>query len=87
MEDWSRVRALLRADVGEAAFRSWLKPLTFAGSRDEIVRLAVPTRFMRDWIQSNYADQILKLWREAPELPEQPYLYGTLRIGADDWVG
>ncbi len=64
MEDWSRVRARLRAEVGEAAFRSWLKPLTFAGNRGSTVRLAVPTRFMRDWIQSNYAKQILGLWAD-----------------------
>ena len=27
LEQWARVRGRLRAEVGEAAFRSWLKPL------------------------------------------------------------
>jgi chromosomal replication initiator protein len=59
---WARVRGRLRADVGEAAFRSWLKPLTLMGIGKGVVRMAVPTRFMRDWVQSNYAEQIRLLW-------------------------
>ena len=57
-ESWARVRGRLRAEVGEAAFRSWLKPLTLVNSKSGSVRMAVPTRFMRDWVQSNYADRI-----------------------------
>src|SRR3546814_7199045 len=55
IEQWGRVRGRLRTEVGEAAYRSWLKPLTLAGSRNGRLRLAVPTRFMRDWVASNYA--------------------------------
>jgi chromosomal replication initiator protein len=61
-EQWARVRGRLRSEVGEAAFRSWLKPLTLVGAKDGIVRMAVPTRFMRDWVRSNYADRIFALW-------------------------
>ena len=31
VEQWARVRGRLRTEVGEAAYRSWLKPLTLAG--------------------------------------------------------
>ena len=65
VEQWARVRGQLRNEVGEAAFRSWLKPLTLLSLRDGGVRLAVPTRFMRDWVQSNYSDKLNSLWREA----------------------
>jgi len=65
VEQWARVRGQLRNEVGEAAFRSWLKPLTLLSLHDGGVRLAVPTRFMRDWVQSNYADKLNSLWREA----------------------
>ncbi|MGF1592313.1 MAG: chromosomal replication initiator protein DnaA [Kiloniellaceae bacterium] len=64
IEQWSRVRGRLRAEVGEAAYRSWLKPLTLAGSRNGKLRLAVPTRFMRDWVASNYATRLFTLWSE-----------------------
>ena len=62
-EAWARVRGRLRADVGEAAYRSWLKPLTLMSSKNGVVRMAVPTRFMRDWVTGNYADRIRALWR------------------------
>ncbi len=61
---WARIRGLLRKEFGEAAFRSWLKPLTFEGCANGEVRITVPTRFMRDWIVSNYAERICTLWCE-----------------------
>jgi len=67
IEQWARIRGRLRDEVGEAAFRSWLKPLTLMGARDNVVRMAVPTRLMRDWVKSNYAEQIFALWHEENE--------------------
>ncbi len=66
-ERWARVRGRLRGEVGEAAFRSWLKPLTLVSIADGAARMAVPTRFMRDWVQSNYADRIRLLWSDEDE--------------------
>jgi chromosomal replication initiator protein len=63
-DTWSRVRGRLRGEVGEAAFRSWLQPLILLAVRDGMVRMAVPTRFMRDWVQTNYAERIKQLWAE-----------------------
>lgn len=57
-QQWVRVRARLRDEVGEAAFKSWLKPLTLAGVDEGIVRIAVQTRFMRDWVVAHFADRI-----------------------------
>jgi chromosomal replication initiator protein len=67
-EQWARVRGRLRKEVGEAAFRSWLKPLTLVANRRGVVRMAVPTRFMRDWVSSHYADRLRALW--ASENPD-----------------
>ncbi|NIA68115.1 chromosomal replication initiator protein DnaA [Pelagibius litoralis] len=64
IEQWARVRGRLRSEVGEAAYRSWLTPLTLAGARNGKLRLAVPTRFMRDWVASNYAARLDVLWSE-----------------------
>ena len=63
-EPWARVRGRLRGEVGDAAFRSWLKPLTLVSQREGTIRMAVPTRFMRDWVAANYAERLLGLWRE-----------------------
>ncbi|MDE3061066.1 MAG: chromosomal replication initiator protein DnaA [Pseudomonadota bacterium] len=64
---WDRVSARLQTLYGDAVFRSWLKPLRFAGCEGEKVILSVPTRFMREWITSHYADEIRSLWAKDPD--------------------
>ena len=59
---WARIRARLRAEFGETAYKSWLKPLTLDGADDGVVRLTVPTRFMRNWIESQYSERLQTLW-------------------------
>ncbi|HZF32188.1 MAG TPA: chromosomal replication initiator protein DnaA, partial [Candidatus Angelobacter sp.] len=59
---WARVRGRLRSEFGEAAYRNWLKKLTLVSLRGSELQLAVPTRFIRDWIGSNYSDRLLALW-------------------------
>jgi chromosomal replication initiator protein len=61
-EQWARVRAALREEFGENAYRSWLKPLTFEGLDGDTVHLSVPTRFMRNWIESQYGERLTALW-------------------------
>ncbi len=62
-EKWSRVRTRLRSEFGDATFNSWLKPLRLDDASDGRLTISVPTRFMRDWVISNYADRIHALWR------------------------
>ncbi|HLN24729.1 MAG TPA: chromosomal replication initiator protein DnaA [Patescibacteria group bacterium] len=59
---WDRVKARLRDEFGEAAFKSWLQPLTLAEVRDGQVRICVPTRFLRDWVVTHYGERIRALW-------------------------
>ncbi|MDE0172856.1 MAG: chromosomal replication initiator protein DnaA [Defluviicoccus sp.] len=61
---WARVRGLLRAEVGDSSYRSWLKPLTLLGVDGNAVRIATPTRFMRDYVNENFAKRILELWTD-----------------------
>jgi chromosomal replication initiator protein len=58
---------MLRAEFGEAAFRSWLQPLSVISIDSGEISLAVPTRFMRDWIIKNYADRIQSIWASENE--------------------
>jgi chromosomal replication initiator protein len=59
---WKRVSGLMRAEIGEAAYRSWLKPMIVRGESRGLVTMAVPTRFMRDWVLAHYADRLRALW-------------------------
>jgi len=60
---WEAVCGRLRSEIGEAAYQSWLKPITVREMADGQVRLSVPTRFMQDWIVTHYADRLCTLWQ------------------------
>jgi chromosomal replication initiator protein len=59
---WARIRGRLREEFGDAVYRSWLKPMTLLEVAGGRVRLAVPASFLRNWIASNYLDNIRALW-------------------------
>jgi chromosomal replication initiator protein len=61
-KQWVRVRARLRDEFGEAAFRSWLKSMTLLDCEAGAVRIGVSTKFLRDWIADHYAHRIRALW-------------------------
>lgn len=60
--EWDRVMVRLRDEVGDSAFRSWLRPITVQSVGADSVRLSLPSRFMRDWVATHYADRIRSLW-------------------------
>jgi chromosomal replication initiator protein len=65
------VRGHLRAEVGDASYKSWLKPLTLVELDGDTLRISVPTRFMRDWVVRNYGERIRELWaHECPDVKE-----------------
>lgn len=63
---WERICGKLNTQYGDAVFRSWLKPLRFAGTEEGRIVLQVPTRFMREWICTHYIEQIRVFWQEEP---------------------
>ena len=63
-EQWSTIRTRLQEELGDAAFRSWLKPLTLRHIENGEALVAAPTRFLRDWVSARYADRIAELWHE-----------------------
>src|SRR5712691_13393980 len=62
-ERWTRVRDRLRAEVGDDIYSSWFARMELEGSEGETVRLSVPTRFLKSWIQSHYAERVLACWQ------------------------
>ncbi|MCB4769032.1 chromosomal replication initiator protein DnaA [Ancylobacter sp. Lp-2] len=61
---WDRVRRRLRAEIGEEVYLSWFARVELDGIFGETVRLSVPTRFLKNWIQQHYIDRLNALWRE-----------------------
>ena len=64
-QQWALVKRQLRSEYGDTAYKTWLASLTLEGLEGDRVRLSVPTRFLRDWIASHYADRIKVLWRRS----------------------
>ncbi|MGR4001217.1 MAG: chromosomal replication initiator protein DnaA [Alphaproteobacteria bacterium] len=62
---WQQVRAALKDEIGESAFNSWVEPLTLISTVQGVVRLAAPSRFMRDRVEGNYGRRLRELWRES----------------------
>ncbi len=62
-DSWGRISEKLRQTYGDAVFKSWLKPLEFAGINGGKAVMLAPTRFMRDWIQNNYLETMKRFWQ------------------------
>ena len=66
---WTRVRAHLRDSAGARLFDQWLKPMMLVETGDaDVVRLALPSAFMTNWVKSHYAERLLQEFRAL--LPE-----------------
>ena len=62
-EAWCRIKARLRAELGEEVFVSWFGRAEFESFAGGVVHLSVPTRFLKSWILSHYQERLLSLWR------------------------
>jgi chromosomal replication initiator protein len=62
-ERWTRVKNRLRAEVGDDVYSSWFARMELDGSEGDTVKLSVPTRFLKSWIQSHYAERVLACWQ------------------------
>ena len=62
--EWGQICNQLKDEVGEKAFDSWLKPLSVGSFANGVMNICVPTRFMRNWVITNYSDRIHKIWEK-----------------------
>src|SRR3954467_5727053 len=58
-QSWLRVKERLKAEVGDDIYSSWFGRMDLDGLEGESVKLSVPTRFLKSWIQSHYAEKLL----------------------------
>lgn len=55
---WGRVTERLRRDIGDAAWRNWIKPLRVSRLKDGTLTLEAVTSLARDRVSSQYADRL-----------------------------
>lgn len=60
---WETIAKRLRAELGEDLYSSWfarMEPVSLSG---ETIIVSVPTRFLKNWIQSHYIERVVKICR------------------------
>ena len=61
--EWQRVLDRLKQEVGEAVFQRWLGAMRVERVENGEAVVSLPTRFLKDWVATHYADRLLALWR------------------------
>ena len=64
-EEWERIKARLRAELGEDVFTNWFARVELEGIDGGVVHLSVPTRFLKTWLHGHYRDRLLVLFAES----------------------
>ncbi|MBA92611.1 MAG: chromosomal replication initiator protein DnaA [Phyllobacteriaceae bacterium] len=60
---FDRVRAQLKAKLGNEVYQSWFGRMKLVEASRSVVRLSVPTAFLRSWISGHYNDLLTQLWQ------------------------
>jgi chromosomal replication initiator protein len=59
-----KVRAMLKARLGDEVYSSWFKSMEFESFDGRLVRVSVPVKFVRNWIHEHYSDHLLQCSRQ-----------------------
>jgi chromosomal replication initiator protein len=61
---WQKIQEKLKAEFGEATYKSWLSKLEFTCFSNHVLNINAPTKFMKEWVMTHYAAKIKNLWKE-----------------------
>ncbi|EHK59004.1 chromosomal replication initiator protein DnaA [Allomesorhizobium alhagi] len=61
---FDKVKAQLKARLGGEVYSSWFGRMKVTEASKGLVRISVPTAFLRSWINSHYLDLISELWKQ-----------------------
>jgi len=64
MHRFDDVKSRLHAEIGDTAFRTWIQPVEAVAYQGGTLEIAAPTRFIRDWVRTHYADRIRALFAQ-----------------------
>ncbi len=69
LKGWEKVLAQLKGAVSEQVFETWLRPLRFVAREGQVLFIATPHKFFKQWIEDNHIAQIEEIARK--ELGEE----------------
>src|ERR1700722_10127438 len=64
---WAKIRGQLQAEVGEAEYRNWLRPMTLTGVTGDELAISLTTGLVRAWVRDHHGARVNALWQaESP---------------------
>ena len=60
---WEKVRASLLENLGTDIFKNWIDSLEFSGINDHSAFFCVPSKFIANWIETKYGEEILNCFK------------------------
>ncbi|MGI9475550.1 MAG: chromosomal replication initiator protein DnaA [Hyphomicrobiaceae bacterium] len=73
----NKIRAVLRARLGEEVYSSWFSSMEFEAVEGDTIQTSVPVKFLRNWIQNHYLDDVLAACQT--EFPDAERIEVSLR--------
>ncbi|HOF04878.1 MAG TPA: chromosomal replication initiator protein DnaA [Syntrophales bacterium] len=64
-QKWKEIFNIIKENVDEHNFDTWIKPLKIMSMDEQTVRFSVPNRFFRDWLEENHLRVIADSFRAA----------------------
>lgn len=61
-QGWDRFITRLRAELGEDLYSSWFARMELVADDTGKLEVSVPTLFLRNWIQTHYAEKIVEIY-------------------------
>src|ERR1041385_5463647 len=59
-QSWDKIAQRLKAELGDDLYTSWFARMEPEECTDGRLAVSVPTRFLRNWIETHYAQKLLK---------------------------
>jgi chromosomal replication initiator protein len=66
---WEKAVKIIKEKVSQQNFETWIYPIRINAMEGDQIRLAVPNRFIRDWLMENYFDLIRESIKSAAGVP------------------
>ncbi|MBM4313447.1 MAG: chromosomal replication initiator protein DnaA [Deltaproteobacteria bacterium] len=68
---WEKATKIIKEKVSQQNFETWILPIRIRAMEGDQTHLAVPNRFIRDWLVENYIDLIRESIKTAVGVPLQ----------------
>lgn len=78
-EAWEIVLEVMRKHLGDATVTSWLAKLRLKGLEGGTLTFQAPTKFIGDWVDTNYRFKLIEAWRSTGHPVEQIKIESTKR--------